>query len=285
MIYTGNDRKGVKCVKANMESWEKGNNFDASSYVSDVNLCAVVDFDKTDTKDIHCRPVGPYTAGNVHPLVQRVASGEVDKVDEGVHVVHLPDHLLVTGLVLSSRSAHRKGDFGAGIGEREANGFWGGNDAEGFWFIGGLEPEKLTQANVVGLSQVLHRVDLWRKRSIYARGTSPKEGSKHTFASIIPGLEPVEGADGNRGEIGKECRATDESGDGIGHDFVAPSMPDTTDALDGVVETPGENHDSIGMGTRGFDPAEETLRDLTLFGLVIWSERNAGFDAERNVPG
>jgi len=113
----------------------------------------------------------------------------------------------------------------------------------------------------------------------------PERENKHTFASIIPGLEPVEGADGNRGEVGKECRTTDESGDGIGHDFVTPSMLDTADALDGVVETPGENHDSIGMGTGGFDPAEETLRNLTLFRLVIWSERNAGFDAERNISG
>jgi len=62
-------------------------------------------------------------------------------------------------------------------------------------------------------------------------------------------------------------------------------MFDTADALDGVVETPGENHDSLGMGTRSFDPAEETLRDLTLFGLVIWSERNTGLDAKRNITG
>ena len=98
-------------------------------------------------------------------------------------------------------------------------------------------------------------------------------------------MEPVEGTDGHRGEVGKEGRATDESGDGIGHDLVAPSMFQTADTLDSVVETPGENHDSIGMGTRGFDPAEETLRDLTLFGLVIWSERNARFDAKRNISG
>ena len=62
-------------------------------------------------------------------------------------------------------------------------------------------------------------------------------------------------------------------------------MLQTADALNGVVETPRENHESIGMGTRGINPAVETLGDLTLFRLVVRSEGNTGLNARNNILG
>ena len=47
---------------------------------------------------------------------------------------------------------------------------------------------------------------------------------EHTFAGGIPGLVPTDGSDRKWGNIGKECRAANVGGDGIGHDLVAPRV-------------------------------------------------------------
>lgn len=99
----------------------------------------------------------------------------------------------------------------------------------------------------------------------------PRQEKKRTFASIIPGLEPTDGGSGDSGGAGKERRTTNEGGEGIGHDLVAPSVLDGSDALNGILETPGETHLSLGMSARGFDPAVEILMDLSIFALVVWS--------------
>ena len=97
-------------------------------------------------------------------------------------------------------------------------------------------------------------------------------------------MEPIEGADRDRGKVGKEHRATNEGGDGVGHDFVAPGMLQSADALNGIRKTPGESHGPFGMAARRIDPAEEALGDLALFRLVVWSERNARFNATSDIP-
>ena len=126
----------------------------------------MIHLNHADTSDIRRCPVGPHTTSDIHPIVYRVAIGEVDKVEEGVHIVHRPDHLSVLGI--GSRSAHWKGDLAAGIGDREPHGLRGSSGGEGRWIIGDLKPENLTFANVVGLGQELNRVNLCKKRSIYA---------------------------------------------------------------------------------------------------------------------
>ena len=242
----------------------------------------MVHFNEANTSDTRCRSIRPHSAGDVHPLIQRVAIGEVDKVEKGVHVVGRPDHLI---LAVSSRSAHRKSDLGAIVREREPNRFGGRNDAEGHRVIGDLDPEQLTRANIVGLGQELRRIDLCKKSSIYAPRNVIKRENQHTFSSIIPGLEPIEGADRDRGKVGKEHRATNEGGDGIGHDFIAPCMLQSADTLNVIREAPGESHGSFGMAARRIDSAEEALGDLALFRLVVWSERNARFDATSDIAG
>lgn len=130
------------------------------------HLQTVIDLNKADTTGDRCRgPVNPSGTSEVNPLVQGAAVGEIDEVEEVVHIVDLPDHLV---LGASSGSAHREGDLGALVGEGEGNRFGSGNDAEDIWSIADLEPKHLTIGMTVGLLQELHRVDLWNTQSVYA---------------------------------------------------------------------------------------------------------------------
>src|SRR5258705_7241315 len=89
---------------------------------SNVSLCSsplahhastMVHLNKTKAAgNVHHFPIGPQMTGDVHPLVQRMAIGKVDKVEKVNNVVRLPDHL-VTTLEVGSRSTHRQGEFGA----------------------------------------------------------------------------------------------------------------------------------------------------------------------------
>ena len=95
-------------------------------------------------------------------------------------------------------------------------------------------------------------------------------------------MEPIEGSGGERGNSGKEGRATDIGSDGIGHDFLAPSVFQTADALNGILEAPRETNESVGMATRHLEPAEETLGYLALFGFVVGSIWDTRADAATN---
>ena len=241
----------------------------------------MIDFDHAETTgEIRRGSVHPQVPGHVHPLVQRVAVRKVDKVIEGVHVVHLPDHFVLLGV--SSGPAHGEGYLGAVVQDGEPNGFGSGDDVEGVWGVSQLDPENLVIVVTIGLSQVLHRLDLYKQRSIYAPW---KRKSELTIARVIPGLVPVEGSDGERGDTGKESRATDVGSDGVGHDFVAPGMLESADGLDGILKAPRESNNAFGMAPRHIEPAEETLLNLTLHGLVvgrIWDVR--GDAASNSTP-
>jgi len=79
---------------------------------------------------------------------------------------------------------------------------------------------------------------------------------------------------GGRG-AGKERRAANVGGEGIGHDFVAPSTLQTSDGLKGVVEASGENRVSSSVATRRVNRIEEALGDLHR--VVFWRKENAKF--------
>jgi len=222
-----------------------------------VDPSTVIDLDKADTEvdQLSRGVIPPDGSGRVHPLVQRVAIGEVDEVVKVEHVVHLPDRLLAA---ICSGSAQGEGDLGAFVGEREGNRLRGGNDAERVRVVGHLEPENLILDIGVGLVHVLEGANL--------------------LAGVIPSLVKVEGGDGERGVSGKEDRATDVSGDSIGHDFVTPSVLQASDAHDGVVETPGEDDLSLGMGTGHINLAIEAVGDQSGDAFVVRSVRNRGRD-------
>ena len=97
-------------------------------------------------------------------------------------------------------------------------------------------------------------------------------------------MEPIEGSGGERGSSGKEGRATDIGSDGIGHNFLAPGVLKTPDALNGILEAPRETDESVGMATRHLEPAEETLGNLTLLGFVVGRVRDTRADAANNQP-
>ena len=168
-----------------------------------IHLSSVVHLDKAKTtSNFHRCPINPRNTGDVHPSVQRDTTGRVDKVENLVDIVHLPSHLLVR---VRSRSAHRQGELGVVVGEREGHRLWRGNDAHNLWRVGDLEPESLAFGRVVGLEQELHRIHLCDNCSIYAPwNVTPKRESKRTFAGMIPGLVPVQGGNRIRGKVGKE---------------------------------------------------------------------------------
>ena len=127
----------------------------------------MVYLDNADTTgNINRSAIDPQSTGHVHPLIQRVASGEVDKVGDGVQVVCLPGHRLVG---IGSGPTHGEGELGVGVGKWVGHGFGGGSDGKNLWRIGNLEPENLTLSTAaIGLDQELRGVDLCNKRSIYA---------------------------------------------------------------------------------------------------------------------
>ena len=131
----------------------------------------VVHFDDTDpttTGQFRRRAVEPQNAGHVHPLIQRHTSGEVDKLVHSVHIVRLPDHLLMSLLGVGPRSANGEGEIAAVEGEREGIRRWRSDNAENLRRICDLDPENLTFRVVLRLDQELHRIDLCNIRSIYA---------------------------------------------------------------------------------------------------------------------
>ena len=122
--------------------------------------------DANTTSNLQRRTIIPHGTSHIHVLIQRRTSGEVDKVVYRVLVVNRPGHLATR--ITGSGSAHGEGDLGAGIGQREGCGLWGGGDVENLRHVGDLEPENLTIGVVVGLDQVLHRIDLCSTRLVYA---------------------------------------------------------------------------------------------------------------------
>lgn len=123
----------------------------------------VVHLNEANTaSNIYLLSVRPQVGGHVHPLVQRMAVGKVDKVKEVMNVVNLPDHLGFA-LVVGSGSTQRQGELGGVIEERESNRFRGGDDIDRLWFIGDLEPENLIFGTAI-LGQELHRIDLCKKK-------------------------------------------------------------------------------------------------------------------------
>ena len=92
-------------------------------------------------------------------------------------------------------------------------------------------------------------------------------------------MVPVDAGDRIWGNIGKEGRAANVGGDGIADNFVAPRVLQSSNALNGDVETPGESHVPVRMAARHIDPTEETVGDLAGNGFVAGCEENAGFDA------
>ena len=137
------------------------------SSTATVHPSPVIHLDDTNaTSKLHRRAIIPHNAGDVHPLVQRRTPSKVDKVGDVEHVVHLPGELLVRVLEVDPGSAHGGGDIGADVGEGETHGLRGGDHAEEVWHVGDLEPENLVFGIVLGLDQVLHRVDLCWKHAV-----------------------------------------------------------------------------------------------------------------------
>jgi hypothetical protein len=77
-----------------------------------------------------------------------------------------------------------------------------------------------------------------------------KRPNKRTFSRRIPGLVPIDGGDRIRGDVGKERRATSAEGERVGHDLAAPGALQTSDALNGNVDAPGESQLGVN-GTLG----------------------------------
>jgi len=225
-------------------------------------------------------PIRPQMSGDVHLLGQSMGTDKVDEIANVEQVVNLPSHLVAV-LVAGSRSAQGQGDLALLVGERKSHGFRSGDDAKRLCDICGLVPENLTIDVGIGLGDELHRIDLCNKKVEYMRGEMPSVGrkNKRTFAGIVPGLVPVDG-----GHAGKECRATNVGGDGVLHTLVAPSMLQTSDALNGVFVAPGQAERSLRVGTRRVHPAVEILVDLTRFAFVVWFVRAEGLGATSNSP-
>ena len=101
------------------------------------------------------RPIDPHNPTHPHPLVQRVTSSEIDQVLQDDHVRRRPGHLLVHFLEIDTRSAQRKGEPGAVLGEREGCGRWRSDYVEHFRRISDLEPEISTVRRAAGLDQEL----------------------------------------------------------------------------------------------------------------------------------
>lgn len=196
--------------------------------------------------DFRRRPIDPHNARNVNLLVQSDTSSGVDKVVNGLDIGRLPSHLLKSVLEIDSGSTHRKGELGIVVRGRVGCGFRRRDNTENLWCVGGLDPKHLTVRRVVGLDQELHRIDLCGTPcSIYARRKGNKQENRRTFTASIPGLVPIEGGDGSWGNIGKECRATNVGKDGVSNKLGAPTVLQSSDALNGQVETPREIHETF----------------------------------------
>ena len=121
--------------------------------------------DPIPTRNVHRLSTLPHVPGNVHPLRQSMPVGEIDKVDHGVHVVHLPRHFAL--LRVGPRPARWKRDLGAIVNDGKPNRFGGGDDVEDIRGIGSLEPENLFLVAVT-FAEVLNGLNLCRETSIYA---------------------------------------------------------------------------------------------------------------------
>ena len=97
-------------------------------------------------------------------------------------------------------------------------------------------------------------------------------------------MEPGEGSGRERGGTGQEGRAADIGRDGIGHNLLTPGVFQTTDAHNGILEAPWERNVSFGMAARHLEPAEVTLGDLALLGLVVGRVWDTRVDAATDQP-
>ena len=85
--------------------------------MSSIPPSPVIHLDNSRTaSDFVRRTIEPHNTRDIHLLIQRDTSGEVDKHEPGVQTDRLPDHLLVSVLEVDSRSAHGESELGAGIG-------------------------------------------------------------------------------------------------------------------------------------------------------------------------
>ena len=76
------------------------------------------------TADFPRRPADPHNTAC--SSIQSDTPSQVDKGEHVEYVRRLPVHLLVRFLEVDSRSAQRKGELGAVVGEREGSGRWRG---------------------------------------------------------------------------------------------------------------------------------------------------------------
>lgn len=104
------------------------------------------------------RTIEPQNPSDVHLLIQRDTSSEVDKFEHSVQNARL------LGRPLASVS----------MGQREGCGFWRRDCAENVWCVGDLGPEDSTVRGVVGLDQELHRIGLCGNCSIMRHGISTR---------------------------------------------------------------------------------------------------------------
>ena len=92
--------------------------------MSSIPPSPVIHLDNSRTaSDFVRRTIEPHNTRDIHLLIQRDTSGEVDKCEYGVQTARILDHLPVSVFKVDSRSAHVKSEFGAGIGQRGGTGF------------------------------------------------------------------------------------------------------------------------------------------------------------------
>ena len=92
--------------------------------MSSVRPSPVIHLDNSRTTgDFRRRAIEPHNPSDVHLLIQRHTTGEVDKCEHGVQTDRLPDHLLVSMLEVDSGSTPGESEFGAGLRQRGGYGF------------------------------------------------------------------------------------------------------------------------------------------------------------------
>ena len=75
--------------------------------MSSIPPSPVIHLDNPRTaSDFVGRTIEPHKTCEIHLLIQRDTSGEVDKCEHGVQITHILDHLPVSVLKVDSRSAH-----------------------------------------------------------------------------------------------------------------------------------------------------------------------------------
>jgi len=136
----------------------------------DVHSSTAVRLDKTTTiAGFLRRPIDPQNRSGISHLIQGDTSSRVSKLKRIAVAGHLPCHLLISTLEISSRSAHREGHFSIVVGKGERCGCRRRDDVQNLWVVGDLNPKHLTAGRAAGLEQ-LHRIDLCGVLKIRAMG-------------------------------------------------------------------------------------------------------------------